>query len=575
MSSEEVGFQITDARFLPVVSAYAARIGLVEEIDRLLACDMEVSPGRIVLAMILDALSGRSPLFRLQEFFADKDVELLLGENIPMTKLADYTLGRVLERLSDVGTNKILGAVALAAMKSFSLDTSHAHHDTTSVSVYGDYLLYNWEEHDQPFVITNGFSKDHRPDLKQLVHSLLCVDHGIPVYSKLVDGNESDKTINRNLIPEMVKRMRELGSKDFIYVADSALITEANLVLIDDWDNGFLFVSRLPMTYNECADAIARAVADDQWEEIGAISEEPATRNRKPASYRAYETIVTLYGTNYRVVVVHSDAYDERRQKKVSKQIAQDCERLAKMKKEVEKIDYACLPDAEAAAERIEAGVFHEIEVQIESEPVYSRGRPKASGSRDAKTLRYSLKINFRLDEDAVERARQEAGCFVLITNTLTEGEGAISARELLTIYKDQHMVEQNFGFLKDPVFVNALFLKSPRRIEALGLILVLALLIWRLMERTMRLNLAQSKQKITGWEKRQTSRPTSFMMTTKFIGIFVLTSELGRRLAKPLTSMQIQYLEILELTPDIFTKPPGKGNLKKRQHPKISQNSS
>jgi hypothetical protein len=243
MEGQETDLQITDARFLPIVSAYAARIGLVDQIDRLVACDMEVSPGRIVLAMILDALSGRSPLFRLQEFFAGKDVELLLGESIPLAKLADYTLGRVLERLADAGTNKVLGAVVLGAMKSFSLDTSHVHHDTTSQKVYGDYLLYEHEEHDQPFVITNGYSKDHRPDLKQLVHSLLCVDHGIPISSKLLDGNESDKTINRNLIPEMVKRMRELGRKDFIYVADAALITEANLALMDDWNSGFLFVS--------------------------------------------------------------------------------------------------------------------------------------------------------------------------------------------------------------------------------------------------------------------------------------------------------------------------------------------
>jgi hypothetical protein len=79
--------------FLPLISAYAARIGLVEEIDRLVKCQMEVSPGRVVLALILDALTGRSPLFRVSEFFADKDVELLLGENIPISKLNDDTLG--------------------------------------------------------------------------------------------------------------------------------------------------------------------------------------------------------------------------------------------------------------------------------------------------------------------------------------------------------------------------------------------------------------------------------------------------------------------------------------------------
>lgn len=88
--------------------------------------------------------------------------------------------------------------------------------------------------HSQPFVITEGFSRDYRPDLKQLTHSLLCVDYGVPIGSKLLDGNASDKTINKNLIPEMVERMRSLGREDFIYVADSALITPDNLTLIDD-----------------------------------------------------------------------------------------------------------------------------------------------------------------------------------------------------------------------------------------------------------------------------------------------------------------------------------------------------
>ncbi len=64
----------------------------MEEIDHLVACDMEVRPGRVVLAMILDALSGRSPLFRHQDFFVDRGMELLLGENIPLARLADYAL---------------------------------------------------------------------------------------------------------------------------------------------------------------------------------------------------------------------------------------------------------------------------------------------------------------------------------------------------------------------------------------------------------------------------------------------------------------------------------------------------
>ncbi len=82
----------------------------------------------------------------------------------------------------------------------------------------------------------------------------------------------------------------------------------------------------------------------------------------------------------------------------------------------------------------------------------------------------------------------------------------------------------------------------------------VLALLIWRLMERTMRLNLRTTQSTITGWEKRQTSRPTSLMLTTKFVGIFVLASSLQRRLARPLNPLQLRYLELLDLTQTPFS---------------------
>jgi hypothetical protein len=70
-----------EVKRLPIISAYASRIGLVEAIDGLLDCDMEVSPGKMAHGMILDALSGRSPLFRMEQFFAEQDVEPLLRED--------------------------------------------------------------------------------------------------------------------------------------------------------------------------------------------------------------------------------------------------------------------------------------------------------------------------------------------------------------------------------------------------------------------------------------------------------------------------------------------------------------
>ena len=49
------------------------------------------------------------------------------------------------------------------------------------------------------------------------------------------------------------------------------------------------------------------------------------------------------------------------------------------------------------------------------------------------------------------------------------EGEGGYSAEQILRTYKEQNAIEKNFSFLKDDQIVNALFLKRPERIEALG----------------------------------------------------------------------------------------------------------
>ena len=89
------------------------------------------------------------------------DTELLLGEAISPDRLNDDAVGHALDRVYEVGTSKVLSAVAVRVVKLFELDTTHVHHDTTSRTFYGDYDLYGEGTHDQPFTITFGFSKDH------------------------------------------------------------------------------------------------------------------------------------------------------------------------------------------------------------------------------------------------------------------------------------------------------------------------------------------------------------------------------------------------------------------------------
>jgi len=131
---ESLTFEIKyrEARHLPIVTAFAKKLGIIEEVDRLIDGQMEISPGRVVLGLILDTLSGRTPLFRLYEFFAHHDIELLLGQDIPAKKFSDDNVGRVLDRIFAVGTQQILGAISLNAVKMFDLELKAVHFDTTS-----------------------------------------------------------------------------------------------------------------------------------------------------------------------------------------------------------------------------------------------------------------------------------------------------------------------------------------------------------------------------------------------------------------------------------------------------------
>ncbi len=58
---------------------------------------------------------------------------------------------------------------------------------------------------------------------------------------------------------------------------------------------------------------------------------------------------------------------------------------------------------------------------------------------------------------------------------------------ELLGESKGQVHVERHFHFVKDPLFVDALFVKRPECVEALGYVLLLACLLYSLLERRLR----------------------------------------------------------------------------------------
>jgi transposase len=156
---------------LPIIAHYARQLGLVEIINRLVPVEMDVEPGIIVLGLVLDTLSGRSPLYHLENTFADYDQKVLFGRELSPGYFSDDNVGRIMDHIYAIGTQRIFSALSISTLQRFDLSTKHVHFDTTSVNVFGDYL--NTEADTVPFKITHGYSKDKRPDLKQFVLRVL------------------------------------------------------------------------------------------------------------------------------------------------------------------------------------------------------------------------------------------------------------------------------------------------------------------------------------------------------------------------------------------------------------------
>lgn len=541
---------------LPAAAAYCRTLGLVELVDRLVPSRMNLRPGLVVQAMVLDTLSGRTPLYRLEEFMAGQDRELLLGEAVDAESFDDNTLGRSLDAIFAAGTSHVLAEIGIRAMRAFQLDCRVVSYDTTSTSVWGDYRQNEEAASSKGPVVTYGHSKDHRPDLKQFMTELLCVERGIPIFGRTLDGNSSDKNSNNDMLTRISSIMARqgLGPGAFVYSADSAMVTERNLALIDDSTR---FVSRLPANYSACANAIREAVDSDAWTDIGGLSENPGSKNRPGANYKAFETTVVLHGRPYRAVVVHSDSHDKRRQKKLDKDLQSSKMDLLKALKGTTTV-YHCEADAAEAAKTIAAmsASFHFLEPKVGSFQARHRGRPPKNRPAPTQT-KYELSWEVKENEDAVAAGRKEAGCFVLISNVPIEGDDGLTAAELLRVYKGQYGVESDFAFLKDPLVVNDTFLKSPHRIDALGMILIIALLVWRLMERTMRAWAENNDDDLPGWDGKATRKPTTFMMTTAMWGIQTVRTKDGRRFPTGrISDRQKAFLKALGLGGSTFTDP-------------------
>ena len=142
-----------------------------------------ITSGQVVKGMILNGLGIISqPLYLFPKFFEDKPTEHLLGKEIKAEYLNDDKIGRVMDKLYEKGLSSIFLIIALSVVHNYHLLTNFSHLDSSSFSVHGKYLINNLisskqdkeqeeekSEEPVPITITKGYSRDHRPDLKQFI----------------------------------------------------------------------------------------------------------------------------------------------------------------------------------------------------------------------------------------------------------------------------------------------------------------------------------------------------------------------------------------------------------------------
>ena len=527
--------EVKNLDHLGIVAGIVDELGVVEIVNEYLGEDPheKVSAGIAVKAMILNGLGFASaPLYLFEQFFVGKPTEHLLGLEVLPQYLNDYRLGRVLDGLYLTGITTVFLAICMEAVKRFNITCERAHLDATSMSVSGTYV--NSPESTEiaatvPIQLCHGYSRDHRPDLKQFVMNLVCWQDGdIPAFIELADGNQSDKARFAGLIEQFQQQWRFDG----VHVADAALYSADNLQQLGT----LRWISRVPLTLTQ---------ANELIESI----DESAFRPSQLEGCRLAEVCCLYGGVKQRWLVVESSQRQAVDLKQWKKRLAKATQRAQSQLDQLSRQPFACEADAQQALERLEKSLKQHLisEATIVERPHYDHpGRPAKNATPTS--ISYHIQATLILDPEVDAKQRRRAGRFILATNVLAspelemdESDNALaspelemdeseadaivlSADDILTEYKAQQGPERGFRFLKDPLFfTSSVFLKSPERIMALGMIMGLCLLVYNLGQRKLRHALKAANETIPNQLGKLIENPTLRWVFQCFMAIHLV----------------------------------------------------
>jgi transposase len=518
---------------LGLVAGIFDELGIGEVLDQATQQDPEmriVTVGNAVKAMVLNGLGFvNQQLYLVPMFFQHKPIHRLIAPSIDATHLNDDTLGRALDTLYEAGVTELYSLIAVTAAQRLGLTPTFAHLDSTSFHVDGRYN--SAEEPDAQVIhITRGYSRDHRPDLNQVMLDLI-VDHqaGIPLLMKPLSGNTSDTSDFGQVVSQHLQQLHLTYGTTYL-VADSALYSEENLQKLAHTQS--TWITRVPATLTAAQAALADVI--------------PETMEPLLEGYRYHVLASTYGGVAQRWVLIYSDHRQPQAQRTVDKYLLQRSTDELKAFQKLCRTAFACEADAQQALATFTHGLHVTTlpEVTLRALPRYrKRGRP-AQGDPPAQVV-YQLEgaLASSLSTRAALVAQQS--CFILATNELDDTQ--LPAQAVLEGYKGQKHVERGFRFLKDPRFLaSSLYLKKPERIMALLMVMTVCLLVYAALEYRIRKALKDQEATFPNQKGQPIQNPTARWVFHYFVGIHVLSIPGQWPIVINLTEEHQQLLQLL-----------------------------
>jgi transposase len=482
---------------LPVAAAFLRRLDVAGIVDGL--CPVrdvaDLTHGQVIEALVANRLSAPAPLVRIADWARVWAVEEVLGVDARL--LNDDRCGRALDALAPVA-EQVAGAVGAAAIAAFGIDVARLQWDMTSISLHG---AYDEDGQDPAYPqVRFGHPKDRRTDLKQIQAGLgVSPDGAVPVFARAYSGGAGEVA----QVVDAIQAMQKLASaRRLLMVGDSKLISYGNVRALEE--AGVEFIAPLPAA--RLSEAEAAGLDLDAARVVDYVPVRLAERPTAPReTYRVLEDTYTLTGprktdppVTMRRILVHSTGNAEGQAQARQK-------RLAKAREELEKVRTGAGGRYYKTGEKIAARVG----VIAEKRRVREVLRYTVTAGPDGKPV-----LDWHFDQQALETKARAEGWYALVSN---QDPAAADEAATLIAYKGQAQVERRYADYKGPLAVAPVFLETNRRITALLHVIMLALLVYCLIERQVRrelVNQGAADGKMAGlYPDNRRLRPTARMI--------------------------------------------------------------